>query len=178
MATLSDLVKEVDNIKNELVKQCANLKNNLVEKGVEPSEEDKLTDLVDKVKEIEQVVEVGISDKVFFDPCISYFWSSSATSYEKITEFLSTFKGSIRASMEIKKEGSGSGNKAVKFVIVRDGVEYNAKYINVTTTSEEIYECDLEGIRPKDKIVLYGKSVTSSYRINVVKPVFKGEIIG
>ena len=53
MATLKNLVDETTNIKNELVECHTNLKNNLIEKGVECSDTDKMSSLIDKVLNIE-----------------------------------------------------------------------------------------------------------------------------
>ena len=52
MATLKSLVDETGNIKNELVECHTNLKNNLIAKGVECSEDDKMSSLIDKVDSI------------------------------------------------------------------------------------------------------------------------------
>lgn len=52
MATLSQLVAETTDIKNELVTCHSNLKNNLIEKGVECSDMDKMSSLIDKVGNI------------------------------------------------------------------------------------------------------------------------------
>ena len=52
MATLKNLVDETTNIKNELVECHSNLKNNLIEKGVECSNTDKMSSLIDKVGNI------------------------------------------------------------------------------------------------------------------------------
>ena len=52
MATLKTLVDETTNIKNELKECYSNLKNNLVEKGVECSDSDKMSSLIDKVNEL------------------------------------------------------------------------------------------------------------------------------
>ena len=49
MATLKSLVDETTNIKNELVICHSNLKNNLIEKGVECSDTDKMSSLIDKI---------------------------------------------------------------------------------------------------------------------------------
>ena len=52
MATLKQLVDETTNIKNELVICHTNLKNNLIEKGVECSDTDKMSRLIDIVGNI------------------------------------------------------------------------------------------------------------------------------
>ena len=52
MATLKNLVDETTNIKNELVICHSNLKNNLIKKGVECSDTDKMSSLIDKINEI------------------------------------------------------------------------------------------------------------------------------
>ena len=53
MATLKSLVDETTNIKDELVECHANLKNTLIKKGVECSDTDKMSNLIDKVENIE-----------------------------------------------------------------------------------------------------------------------------
>ena len=62
MTTLKKLVDETTNIKDELVTCHTNLKNNLITKGVECSDADKLSSLVNKVGEISTVVTVESSD--------------------------------------------------------------------------------------------------------------------
>ena len=62
MATLKSLVDETTNIKNELVDCHSNLKNNLIEKGVECSDTDKMSSLIDKVSEIQTPNTVTVSD--------------------------------------------------------------------------------------------------------------------
>ena len=52
MATLKSLVDETTNIKNELVKCYSNLKSNLISKGVECSESDKISILINKINGI------------------------------------------------------------------------------------------------------------------------------
>ena len=52
MATLKNLVDETTNIKNELVTCHTNLKNNLISKGVECSDSDKMSSLIDKVAKL------------------------------------------------------------------------------------------------------------------------------
>ena len=49
MATLKSLVDETSNIKNELVECHTNLKNSLIAKGVECSDTDKMSSLINKV---------------------------------------------------------------------------------------------------------------------------------
>ena len=50
MATLQELVNETTNIKNELVTCHTNLKNSLIEKGVECSDTDKMSTLINKIE--------------------------------------------------------------------------------------------------------------------------------
>ena len=52
MATLKSLIDETSNIKNELKTCHTNLKNNLIAKGVECSDTDKMSSLIDKVESI------------------------------------------------------------------------------------------------------------------------------
>ena len=49
------LVSELNNIADELVECHTNLKNNLIAKGVECSEEDKMSSLIDKVKDTQYI---------------------------------------------------------------------------------------------------------------------------
>ena len=55
MATLKNLVDETTNIKNELVECHSNLSSILTSKNVEVSEEDKMSILIDKVNEFDEV---------------------------------------------------------------------------------------------------------------------------
>lgn len=53
MSNLKELVNETTNIKNELVACHTNLKNNLIEKEIECSNNDKMLNLISKIRNIE-----------------------------------------------------------------------------------------------------------------------------
>lgn len=53
MSTLSELVSETTVIKNNLSTCHSNLKTKLQEKGVEVSDSDKITDLINKIDDIQ-----------------------------------------------------------------------------------------------------------------------------
>ena len=57
MATLKQLVDETTNIKNELIDCHTDLKNNLINKGVEVTNNDKMSNLIDKINDISGVFE-------------------------------------------------------------------------------------------------------------------------
>lgn len=99
MATLKNLVDETTSIKNELVTCHTNLKNNLITKGVECSDADKLSSLVNKVGEISTAVIVEPSDNVLMElGSIKNYVTVQIppNSTKKQFTFTSTFKGSIR----------------------------------------------------------------------------------
>lgn len=99
MATLKNLVDETTSIKNELVTCHTNLKNNLITKGVECSDADKLSSLVNKVGEISTAVIVEPSDNVLMElGSIKNYVTVQVppNSIKKQFTFTSTFKGSIR----------------------------------------------------------------------------------
>ena len=80
MATLKGLVDETTNIKNEIKTCHINLKNNLIEKGVECSNNDKLSSLVDKISNIE------LGKKCASGSMSNIITSTSATSQTFIIE--------------------------------------------------------------------------------------------
>ena len=99
MATLKNLVDETTSIKNELKTCHTNLKNNLITKGVECSDADKLSSLVNKVGEISTAVIVEPSDNVLMElGSIKNYVTVQIppNSTKKQFTFTSTFKGSIR----------------------------------------------------------------------------------
>lgn len=99
MATLKNLVDETTNIKDELKTCHTNLKNNLITKGVECSDADKLSSLVNKVGEISTAVTVESSDNVLMElGSFSNYITVRIppSSIKKQFTFTSTFKGSVR----------------------------------------------------------------------------------
>lgn len=79
MTTLKNLVDETTNIKNELVECHSNLKNNLIEKGVECSDTNKMSSLIDKIANIE------LGKKWASGNLGTYFYSNNNSLWKSVT---------------------------------------------------------------------------------------------
>ena len=81
------LVSELNNIADELVECHANLKNNLIAKGVECSEDDKMSSLIDKVEDIKTFEYASYYEKILYEDSTSF----SSTSNKEILAHEYTF---------------------------------------------------------------------------------------
>lgn len=168
MATLKNLVDETTNIKNELVTCYSNLKNNLIEKGVECSDTDKMSSLIDKIGDIGNIY---ISD----NEVVSIPEQIATVDNNKTLHLLSykcNAKGSLRVSSELYGYNS---NSYFKIEHLSNNIVVNSKKISSLTTAFIYYSYDLDNIKVGDVInlYLYNKSGDTHAR----KTSIKGDII-
>ena len=97
MATLKNLVDETTNIKNELVACHTNLKNNLSAKGVECSDTDKISSLIDKINNIKGYkfsnIETSNYVDVFSDNLGDKYYTGNNQDIFVHNEFVCTVEG-------------------------------------------------------------------------------------
>lgn len=140
MATLKTLVDETTNIKNELVECHSNLKNNLIAKGVECSDIDKMSSLIDKVK--------GINAKYIASDNVAIWFSKVMTTYyyrdgiQEAGYLKSNFSGSIRIKFEIQSNlevwicVNRNGEEIYSTSRVRDNIEHSIDISNIEVGDE------------------------------------------
>jgi hypothetical protein len=97
MATLKNLVDETTNIKNELVACHGDLKKNLIKKGVECSDSDKMSSLVDRVNNIKGF-KIVPGDTYSIPGFVSKS-NNTTTTMNVVTDFNVTMGGNLRLSL-------------------------------------------------------------------------------
>ena len=158
MATLSSLVAETTNIKNELITCHTNLKNNLIKKGVECSDTDKLLSLVGKVGKIEQ------GKKWASGEYIVNFPDTFVYSVEIDLSNLSFTPSVIVCELKNMKAWNSTGGLTIKEPVV-----VNGKQISVTDTQSNVNSCSCSFyskkiiISPRDRFMRV--STSSSAKI-------------
>ena len=115
MATLKSLVNETTNIKDELKTCHTNLKNNLIAKGVECSDTDKMSSLIDKITLIPSIplpIKAGNDLNILYDE--GRYGANS--NYSMPVMSFSDFKyfGSYRISLDYGCPSSHSTNIGIK----------------------------------------------------------------
>lgn len=161
MATLKNLVDETTNIKNELVICHSNLKNNLIEKGVECSDTDKISNLIDKVNAI------NIPKATFGETCIAFKdcdtqVAITSNSYILASSFrYASLNGGYRVSVfSMAKNSSFGGN--IKFEHKRGKDVLFSKEIYNSSTSHVKCTVDIDNVEIGDEICLYGLAKNTS----------------
>ena len=109
------LVSELNNIADELVECHTNLKNNLIAKGVECSDTDKMSSLIDKVDKLDYIEGLKNYPSWYINKTISNITNSSSNSHISC-ENMPTVRYCLTASSVMDKiyyiggfTGSGSG---------------------------------------------------------------------
>ena len=169
MATLKNLVDETTNIKNELKTCHSNLKNNLIAKGVECSDTDKMSSLVDKIAGIVVV------DNVIAGESIQLFNYTSSGSIRinknDVFKLTSSVNGSVKIKINYVCSGSGSSTY-LSIDLTRNEDIISSKSFKVNKNGSYInIEYDLSEIQLNDVINIYasgGSSVISSSNGGIV----------
>ena len=159
MATLKNLVDETTNVKNELVVCYSNLKNNLIKKGVECSDTDKMSSLIDRVGKIKMLPNIipGNSNTMYYEDVNK---SSTNTSYTKIYQADPfKFDGNYRIYTYHKRTGGASGTQYLYFKIIRNGVGiYTSEVFTTSSTTGLQSVTDVNNVEIGDVIEFYTKS--------------------
>ena len=155
MATLKSLVDETTDIKNELKTCHVNLKNNLIAKGVECSDNDKMSSLIDKVNGI-TIAQITAGDSILM------YCDSSGYSYGEVsagyfgTNFEYVFKahGDYRLSINCKSSIGGS-RVYIKFVILDENnlIIDEKAFSTVNSYFEEVFT-DVIGVKKGHKATI------------------------
>ena len=121
MATLKNLVDETTNIKDELVECHTTLKNNLIEKGVECSEEDKMLDLINMVKDLSNYKSIAGTSMVLAAQPSKY---TCPASYTHFYSYEIKFSGGLRVTWYMQNfvNGNSAYKAHLKFELVRNNV--------------------------------------------------------
>ena len=157
MATLKSLVDETTTIKDELVTCHSNLKNNLTEKGIECSDADKMSSLIDKVNYIQQSYNVVAGD----DVVLYEFSDNSHNIYQKTYTYniFCSVNGSFR--FNYKGYSTQAYNPAICEVsIIRNGIIINTIKKELLNTSFVEISQDIDEVKYGDilNIKLYQAS--------------------
>ena len=156
MATLKNLVDETTNIKNELATCHTNLKNNLISKGVECSDADKMSSLIDKVNEFPSfpVYIAGDTNCIFNLEAIS----RTTLTYKKgiLYNLHAWFSGSIRFNFSsFANANTNNSNAGMNIKHYRKGSLIKEHKINYPTNGAQMsYIYDLTDIKPLDNIIV------------------------
>ena len=141
MATLKSLVDETSNIKNELVECHTNLKNNLISKGVECSDNDKISSLINKVGDIEKIPTVVVGEDIVLAKIgcgsgstkLTLVNGTNGTSESLITKC--NFEGSVKFKGYIQGTTSSSYKGYIDIVHLRGSNTISTKTFDVTGKS-------------------------------------------
>ena len=120
MATLKSLVDETTNIKDELKACHSNLKNNLIAKGVECSDTDKISALVDKVNAIETNETTIVSETCLLSPIVGMITGCTTTLAEKspIFSYTCLFSGQAVVEYQVYTPTNDYGNYYTQLVVI------------------------------------------------------------
>lgn len=155
MATLKNLVDETTSIKNELVECYSNLKNNLTEKGVECSDADKMSSLIDLIHLIPSIpypIKPGNDLNILYDTLIydvNHDYSIPVTSFSDFK-----YAGCYRISLEYGCPSSHTikigikhlrGSSVIRFEEFRSSYDnsYGSKYAKATYDFDNILKGDI-----------------------------------
>ena len=162
MATLKNLVDETTTIKDELVTCHSNLKNNLTEKGIECSDADKMSSLIDRVRNI-ATAHFTVGDDVTVHTDNSENFYSKVTEYTYYPfEYVFICDGGYRVSIDYKST-QASYNSYNKFVIIdmNDIVVFEKEFFGNHTSYINVV-ADIVDVKKGYKLKVMGKTGYSS----------------
>ena len=171
MATLKSLVDETSNIKDELVECHTNLKNNLIVKGVECSDNDKMSNLIDKIEDIPISTTLIASENPIFSDYNVQRTVSTGTKRLEIFSYRSTFIGSVRFSMTVS---SPSVDLNCDFCIYRGGALISSK---TTTLRGGSASYDFSSIKVGDTLKVITYAAANGYTYSWHSVYLKGAIV-
>ena len=174
MATLKSLVDETTNIKNELVECHSNLKNNLIAKGVECSEDDKMSSLIDKLSNIVSVKSpLIIGDESFLFFQIENL-TKEGTSFSEIGRTKIDIKGSYRIRVSWGTSHYLNNTSSLTINQVREGIIISTyPYTTTSNTTNTVLDINTE---KGDDIVFLIKNSSSSHYTNISYVKILGQI--
>lgn len=181
MSTLKALVDETTNIKNELVTCHSNLKNNLIKKGVECSDTDKMSSLIDNIRFASSTVQVSneyIMDLTRFTGSLVEYAKDSLV----IDKLTFPFNGSIKFCFSLQCRATFHSATAKIDLYSKDGLLKSTESFTTTSTTNAYAskincEYDILNIKESDYITVTALSTHSTYGIHFNELSFKGEVI-
>ena len=156
MSTLKNLVNETTNIKNELAECHNNLKNNLIEKGVECSDSDKISNLIDKISTIAHVIRVDKGSGSIYENSNSKAYTVNAEVLHD--SYVVRVPGTITAA--IKGWSDVSNNHDIIVRTERNGVVVFDKTTSISSyneTSPKTVSFAIQDIKSGDIVKAYIK---------------------
>ena len=172
MTTLKNLVDETANIKNELVACHSNLKNNLIEKGVECSDTDRISNLVDKINGIKVGKKAIAGDSIELVNMKHYsngtLQLASANIVGNFNFFNSAVSGSIRISTYLQKSLSSATANVLIRKISLDGTSFDVRNLQLSKSSSGTFNVDVY-VDIGDSIVLQCSVTSGSLDTRYVK---------
>ena len=176
MATLKSLVDETTDIKDELKACHSNLKNTLIEKGVECSDNDKMSSLIDKVGDVEQVNKVIASSKVLINANLATY-TSTGTAEEEVYAFYMGLVGSVRISAKLRSTGALNTPARMVFRLTRNGKTTYASQTFATNNSQITASYDFNDVQNGDLIKVAAWSTDTYCNTVISNLTIGGDII-
>lgn len=174
-SSLKELVEHIGNIDKDIDYLKFKLSDNLKEKGVECSDTDKMSSLVDKVEKANTVVMA--SDNILIENIDANYTYYGTTNY-LYSRFTSLFNGSIRVHFKGKCATNGASGKCT-FVHTRNGVAVDSSSeIAVPYSIADIFY-DFNNVLVGDTIEIYIKAYAtgSSYAVIGMNSSLRGDIV-
>ena len=177
MATLKSLVDETTNIKDELVECHTNLKNNLIAKGVECSDNDKISSLIDKVNNINPATKVCISDNVLLKMVSAETeYTSVISEHAIISSNVLTFCGSARFQYGVQPSSSNM-SIIIKIQHVKSDETITILEKKFATTKLYTISFDITNISVGDLVQVSAATPAGSMGVRFTNLGIKGDIV-
>ena len=153
MATLKNLVDETTNIKNELITCHTNLRNNLIAKGVECSDTDKMTSLIDKVDSLNVIKGSASPGEVLF----ILFDKKEYAPTKQTTPILTSQKVKIEGGYRVQFTCGSINNVVIKYGVkhMRNNTVVSQKMFNYSSYAYTSYTYDFSDVRKDDFFEFY-----------------------
>lgn len=151
-ASLVDLVDFTEEINKEIEYQSFKLKNALIEKGVECSDSDKMSSLIDKVGDINTIATIAPSDNIIFNNSNQY--KIQYGSWVEIFNYKCMFNGGVRVKFYIHSPMSGQTTRAYISKVRNGSLIYKTGEFSAVNGGYNA-SVDLTDIKFGDNLILY-----------------------
>ena len=170
-ATLFDVVERIE-LLNELKQEEKNiLKNNLIEKGVECSDNDKMSTLINKINKL-PLVEVMSGDKCVIEEIEGDTDSTTSSNYQLVRSYSPIKLGGSYRVVIVYYAASTSTICGGKVEVIRNGKIINSKEGTATNSRSPVLYLDIDNVKKGDKLNIYynragtlGSCYTRSHKI-------------
>ena len=165
------LVSELNNIADELVKCHSSLKNNLIAKGVECSDSDKMSNLIDKVDNMVSFAKVSIGEGKYILYQIPQMTIDTygTSRWDVLIDYFSLFEGELQLRC---KTSNLNATRFIKYEVYNvEGVLKSSEEILLgksnTGKEQSLY---IKDIKPSDQIkILFQQGTMGSGTLSYVK---------